>query len=45
MKLLLKQVSVQDKFSPFNGLLKDILIDGGIITHIDDVIQVDDVRV
>jgi dihydroorotase len=45
MKLLLKQVTIQDKFSPYNGLIKDILIDDGIIKEIDDEIKATDVRV
>jgi dihydroorotase len=38
MKLLLKQVTISDKLSPFHGLKKDILITDGIIEQIDDSI-------
>ena len=36
MKLLLKQVIITDKNSPYNGQQKDILIEGGKIVTIDD---------
>lgn len=35
MKLLLKQVTISDKLSPYNGLVKDILVIDGIIQKID----------
>lgn len=38
MKLLLKQVTISDKLSPFNGLIKDILVTDGIIEKIEDAI-------
>ena len=38
MKVLLKQASIVSSSSPFNGLLKDILIDEGIIVSIKDLI-------
>jgi dihydroorotase len=40
MKLLLKHVTIADKTSPFNGQIKDILIDGGFIRKIGE--QVDE---
>jgi dihydroorotase len=39
MKLLLKQVTINDQLSPFNGNKKDILIVDGIISEIDDTIE------
>jgi dihydroorotase len=39
MKLLLKQVLIADKFSPYNGLTKDILITNGLIEKIGDALQ------
>lgn len=44
MKLLLKQATILDTSSPFNGLIKDILISNGIIEKIDDAITVTDVQ-
>ncbi len=38
MKLLLKQVTIADIHSPYNALVKDILVLDGIITKIDDSI-------
>ena len=38
MKVLLKQASIVSSSSPFNGLLKDILIDNGLIVSIKDSI-------
>lgn len=38
MKLLLKQVTIADKRSPYNGSIKDILVTDGVITQIDDTI-------
>ena len=42
MKLLLKQVTISDKLSPYNGLVKDILVTNGLIERIDDLILSDD---
>lgn len=39
MKLLLKQVTIADKLSPYNGLVKDILIEDGLITAIDNAFE------
>lgn len=39
MTLLLKQVTIIDPSSPFNGLIQDILIDAGIITDISNNIE------
>ena len=39
MKILLKQVVIVDQRSSFNQQKKDILIDNGIITHIEDGIE------
>jgi len=44
MKLLVKQATIFDTSSPYNGLIKDILIDKGIIERIDDTIDADDVK-
>ena len=41
MKLLLKQVTIADKHSPFDGLTKDILVTNGIIELIADNIPND----
>lgn len=43
MKILLKQVTVADPLSPFNGLVKDILISNGTIEKIDSSIDADGV--
>jgi dihydroorotase len=40
MKLLLKHVQVSDKLSPYNGLIKDILITDGVIAQIEDNIDI-----
>ena len=39
MKLLVKQATILDTSSPYNGLIKDILIDDGIIQRMDDLIS------
>lgn len=44
MKLLVKQATIFDTSSPYNGLIKDILIDNGIIERIDNTIDADDVK-
>jgi dihydroorotase len=44
-KLLLKQVIISDKLSPFHGQTKDILVTGGIIELIDDDIETADASV
>jgi len=41
MKILLKQVTVADPLSPFNGSVKDILISNGIIEKIDGSLEAD----
>lgn len=45
MKLLLKQVTISDKNSPYNGLVKDILIIDGIIDKIVGSISAPDATV
>jgi dihydroorotase len=42
MKLLLKQVTIADKNSPYNGLVKDILVNDGRIERIDGAITATD---
>jgi dihydroorotase len=42
MKLLLKRVTIADKYSPYNGLNKDILVIDGVIEKIDVSISADD---
>lgn len=44
-KLLLKQVTISDKLSPFHGLTKDLLVTEGIIDQIDDHIDAVDATV
>lgn len=44
MKILLKQVEIADTASPHNGLVKNILINGGIIEKIaDDIAEADEI--
>ena len=45
MKLLLRQVTLSDKNSPHNGLVKDILIINGIIKSIENNINTADAQV
>lgn len=45
MKLLLKQVTITDHHSPYNGLVKDILITDGFIENIADAIIASDAQV
>ena len=45
MKLLLKQVTISDKLSPYNGLIKDILVTDGVIEKIDNSITASDATV
>jgi len=45
MKLLLKQATVSDTHSPYNGLIKDILVTDGIIEKIEDSIDATDAEV
>ncbi len=45
MKILLKQVTIADTFSPYNGSVKDILVANGNIQSIGDSLQADDVDV
>lgn len=45
MKLLVKQVTISDTLSPYNGLIKDILIINGLITGIADTIEHDDAKI
>ena len=42
MKLLIKQVFISDKLSPYNGLVKDVLIINGKIERINDTIELQD---
>ena len=44
MKLLLKQVIITDKNSPYNGQQKDILIEGGKIVTIEDDLSNEDAQ-
>lgn len=44
MKLLLKQATILDAASPYNGSIKDILITGGIIERIADSIVITDCK-
>ena len=44
MKLLLKQVIITDKNSPYNGQQKDILIEGGKIVSIEDDLSNEDAQ-
>lgn len=44
MKLLLKQVIITDKNSPYNGQQKDILIEGGKIVTIDEDLSNNEVQ-
>ena len=37
MKILIKQAKITDKNSPFNGMTKDILIEGDTIVKIEDI--------
>ena len=39
MKILLKQVTIADPGSPYNGSVKDVLIADGIIEKIEDNIS------
>tara|TARA_R110002072_G_scaffold10821_1_gene49995 strand:- start:3421 stop:4680 length:1260 start_codon:yes stop_codon:yes gene_type:complete len=39
MKILIKQAKITDKSSPFNGQIKDILIEEGIIISIENLIN------
>ena len=41
MRILIKGAKIIDKNSDFNGEIKDIFIDNGIITKIDDNLSVD----
>jgi dihydroorotase len=41
MKLLIKHALIADKFSPYNGLYKDILIENGSIREIEDVVAIE----
>lgn len=45
MKLLLKQVTIADKLSPYNGLIKDVLIEDGVITAVQNVLEATDAKV
>lgn len=45
MKLLLKQVTISDTSSPYNGLIKDILIENSLITNIADTVEGNDEQV
>jgi dihydroorotase len=41
MNIVLKKITISDAKSPFNGLVKDVLISNGIITKIDDNITLE----
>ena len=41
MNIVLKKITISDSKSPFNGLIKDVLISNGIVTKIDDNITVE----
>lgn len=45
MKLLLKQAAILDTSSPFNGLIKDILVTNGVIEKIDSSIPDGDAKI
>ncbi len=45
MKLLLKQVTIADKYSPYNGSIKDILVIDGFIARIEDSISTSDATI
>jgi dihydroorotase len=45
MKLSLKHVTIADKTSPFNGQIKDVLIDGGFIRKIEEQIDEPDATI
>ncbi|MDG1147109.1 MAG: dihydroorotase [Crocinitomicaceae bacterium] len=45
MKILIKQARIIDNSSPFNGKVKDILIDDKLISSIEDTIQDDDAKI
>ncbi|MBL1279119.1 MAG: dihydroorotase [Fluviicola sp.] len=45
MKILIKQAKITDKSSPFNGQVKDILIEDGIITSIENSVDDKDAQV
>jgi len=42
MKILLKQVTIADTFSPYNGSVKDILVTNGSVHSIGDSLHADD---
>ena len=44
MKVLIKQATVVSPSSPFNGKIKDILIDNGVIAKIGDNINDTDAK-
>ncbi|MGB0915771.1 MAG: dihydroorotase [Crocinitomicaceae bacterium] len=45
MKVLIKQATITDSNSPFNGKVKDILIENEVISKIDDSISDNDAKV
>lgn len=45
MKVLFRSVRVVDKQSPFNGQIRDVLIEGGIIRKVEDSIDPEDAEV
>ena len=45
MKLLLKQVTISDKHSPYHGSIKDIVIIDGVIRQIEDDITADNATI
>lgn len=45
MKILIKQARITDSSSPFNGKVKDILIEENVISKIDDSIKDNDAKI
>lgn len=45
MKILIKSAKIIEKSSPFNGQIKDILVEGGVITKIGDGLVADDATI
>ncbi len=45
MKILIKSAKIIDKSSEYNGQTKDILIENGVITQIEDAIQAQDASI
>ena len=45
MKLLLKNATLLDEKSPFHNQIKDVLIEKGILTQLEDHIETDGAKV